>query len=473
MTLSELTQKQTYDDVTISGLALDSRAIKPGYLFAAFAGEKVDGCDYIESALARGASAILAMPGLADMPVPYIQSENPRRTFAKMAARFYGVQPRTIVALTGTNGKSSTVEFLRQIWAYAGMKAACFGTLGLTSDKGVKPLTHTTPNSVALHKMLAGLAQDGITHTGMEASSHGLEQYRLDGVQLAAVGFTNLTQDHLDYHADMEDYFKAKARLFTKLAPKGAPAIINIDGEWGQKMTSIARAAGLKIISVGQVGDDIRIAKITPRAASQNINLVWDDIPINLDVPLAGVFQVYNVVTALALAVHTGVLKDIALEAVKHLKGVAGRMEKAGETKDGAPVFIDFAHTPDGLEKLLLGLRPHTKRRIAVVFGCGGDRDADKRPKMGAIADKYADRVIVTDDNPRSELPSKIRKQVLSGCPSAEEIGDREHAIKHGIFRLEKGDCLVIAGKGHESGQIVGDKIIPFSDVAIAQKYLS
>ena len=460
-------------DPDITALTADSRGAQAGSLFAALPGVKVDGRDFITKALENGADAVLTLPGQADMPVPYIKSENPRQTFARMAAKLYAGQPRVIAAMTGTNGKSSTIEFLRQIWDYAGKNAACFGTLGVTTKRGVTPLTHTTPDSVALHQTLQSLSKDGVTHAGMEASSHGLKQYRLDGVKLAAVGFTNLTQDHFDYHPDMDDYFEAKARLFTELAPKGAPAVINVDGKWGRKMAEVAAASGLDVMSVGWAGEDIRISEITPRAASQTLELVWDGKRIKIELPLAGEFQVLNAVSALGLAVSTGVSKEIALEGLKTLRGVAGRMEKAGETKDGAPVFIDFAHTPDGLEKLLRGVRPHTMGKVVVVFGCGGDRDPDKRPKMGAIAEKLADHAIVTDDNPRGEVPALVRAEVLKGCPNAEEIGDRAAAIARGIALLEKGDCLVIAGKGHESGQIVGGKVLPFSDVAVAREILS
>lgn len=474
MMLSALIAPQKIDglDVNITNLTADSRAVVAGSLFAALPGTAADGRDYIENALENGASAVLSLPGLAEVPVPYIADAEPRQLYAKIAARLHTGQPETMVAMTGTNGKSSTIEFLRQIWSYAGKQAACFGTLGVTTDGGVEPLRHTTPDAVALHQTLQGLAGSGITHAGMEASSHGLQQYRLDGVKLAAVGFTNLTQDHFDYHDTMEDYFIAKSRLFTELSPKGIPAVINVDGEYGRRMVDIATTAGLDVMRVGWAGDDIRIAEVTPHPSSQNLELMWDGKRIKVELPLAGEFQVLNAVSALGLAVATGVARDVALEALTHLKGVAGRMEMAGRTDVGAPVFVDFAHTPDGLEKLLRGVRPHTMGRIIVVFGCGGDRDPDKRPKMGGIADKLADLVIVTDDNPRTEIAADIRKAVLVGCPEATEIGDRAEAIKHGISLLQKGDCLVIAGKGHELGQIVGDKIIPFNDVEIARGLL-
>ncbi len=480
MMLSDLIapQKLTGPDVDITSLSADSRAVQAGSLFAALPGTVADGRDYIGSALKNGASAVLSLPGLEGIFVPYIASDEPRQLYARIAARLNAGQPETIVAMTGTNGKSSTIEFLRQIWEYAGKNAACFGTLGVTTKQGVEPLKHTTPDAVALHQTLQGLAGSGITHAGMEASSHGLQQYRLDGVNLAAVGFTNLTQDHFDYHDTMEEYFTAKSRLFTELAPKGVPAVINVDGDYGRRMAKLAQDAGLDVMQVGWSGDDIRIAELSPRASSQNLELVWGEKRIKVELPLAGEFQVFNAVSALGLAVKTGVAKDIALEALTHLVGVAGRMELAGRkgvgsTDAGAPVFVDFAHTPDGLEKLLRGVRPHTMGRIIVVFGCGGDRDPDKRPKMGEIAARLADIAIVTDDNPRTEIPAKIRAAVLIGCPDAQEIGDRAKAIAHGISLLKHDDCLVIAGKGHEQGQIVGDKIIPFSDVQIAKELLS
>ncbi len=475
MMLSSLVAPQMINgpDVEISGLTSDSRAVGEGYLFAALPGTQADGRDYIGNALANGAVAVLSTAGLADIPVPYIGHDNPRRLYADIAAKLYPGQPDILVALTGTNGKSSTIEFLRQIWEYAGYNAACFGTLGVTSQQGVAPLEHTTPDAVALHQTLAGLAGAGIGHAGMEASSHGLAQYRLDGVRLAAVGFTNLTQDHFDYHDNMEDYFLAKSRLFTQLAPGNTPAIINVDGTYGRRMARLAEAAGLDVMRVGWGGEHIRIAELAPRASSQSLQLMWDGKRVTISLPLAGEFQALNAVTALGLAVKTGVEKQVALEALAQLRGVSGRMQLAGHTHMGAPVFVDFAHTPDGLEKLLRGVRPHTMGRIIIVFGCGGDRDPDKRPKMGKIADKLADLVIVTDDNPRTERPADIRAAVLAGCPGAREIAERGEAIKYGISRLQKNDCLVIAGKGHETGQIIGNKTIPFSDIAVAREALS
>lgn len=455
-----------------TGLTSDSRAVKPGMIFAALPGTIADGRDYIEQALEKGASAILSTHGLPKLPVPYFASDNPRKLYAQFAKRFFAGQPETLVAMTGTNGKSSTVEFLRQIWAYAGLKAACFGTLGIQSPKGYRPLTHTTPDAVALHATLSELEKEGVTHVAMEASSHGLDQARLDGVEITASGFSNLTQDHFDYHTDAEDYFAAKTRLFTELTPKNAPVIINVNDAYGQRVAKMCEDRGQNVIRVGWSGEDVRIDEVMPRASSQLIDLVLSGKRHKIVLPLAGEFQVLNAVAAFALARETGVSENKALEALAHLQGVAGRLERAGQTKDGAPIFVDFAHTEDGLDKLLRSVRPHTLGNIIIVFGCGGDRDPDKRPKMGRIAAKLADRVIVTDDNPRTEKAAKIRTAVLTGCPDALEIGDRANAIRAGIEQLGPKDCLVIAGKGHEQGQIVGTKVIPFCDVTQARKAL-
>lgn len=451
-------------DEQVVGLTCDSREVKPGFVFAALPGTVTDGRKFIESALEKGASAIVST-GDMDLPVPYLASAEPRVAYAQMAAKLYAGQPKTLVAMTGTNGKSSTVEFLRQIWAYAGKQAACFGTLGVQAPKGYRPLTHTTPDAVALHKTLSELSSEGVTHAAMEASSHGLDQYRLDAVQITAAGFTNLTQDHFDYHADAEDYFLAKARLFAGLTPANAPVVINTNDEYGQRLVKMCEERGQDVMQVGWSGQDIRIDEVMPRAASQMITLVVKSERHKIELPLAGEFQVLNAISALGLAMVTGVEKGTALKALENLEGVAGRMERAGQTKDGAPIFVDFAHTEDGLDKLLRSVRPHTMGKIVVAFGCGGDRDPDKRPKMGKVAAKLADDVIVTDDNPRTEDAATVRKAVLKGCPDAAEIGDRAAAIREGIKRLAPQDCLVIAGKGHEQGQIVGTEVIPFSDV--------
>jgi UDP-N-acetylmuramoyl-L-alanyl-D-glutamate--2,6-diaminopimelate ligase len=470
MKLSDIISSAGSEAVT--GLTSDSRNVTPGMIFAAIPGTQFDGRDYIPQALANGASAVLSQPGLPALSVPVIAHDNVRLAYSQLAKKLYPQQPACLAAVTGTNGKSSTVEFLRQIWASAGEAGASLGTLGVTSPRGYSPLSHTTPDAAALHQNLAALAAEGVTHLGMEASSHGLKQHRLDSVDITAVGFTNLTQDHFDYHPDMDDYFTAKARLFTELAGPETPAVINVNDIYGQRILALCKERGQPVLSVGWTGADIHINEIMPKASGQKIELNLLGERVSLTVPLAGEFQVLNVVQALGLAIVTGVDPKTAIAALPSLSGVAGRMERVGMTPQGAPVFVDFAHTEDGLEKLLRGIRPHISGRIIIVFGCGGDRDPDKRPKMGAVAAKLADEVIVTDDNPRSEDAGSIRASVMTGCPSADEIGDRAAAIAQGIARLKAKDCLVIAGKGHENGQIIKGEVLPFNDADVARRVL-
>lgn len=448
---------------TVRGLTLDSRKVEPGFVFAALPGVKVHGRDFIPKALTAGASVILTDEPV-EAPVPVIAVPEPAALLARMAARFYPRQPGHIVAITGTNGKSSTVEFLRQIWAGAGIEAACLGTLGVTRGNSVEVTGYTTPDAVALQAALDRLAGEGVTHLGMEASSHGLKQHRMDGVRLQVGAFTNLTQDHLDYHPDFADYFASKLKLFTERLPADGRAVINVDSEWGGKMAASARERGLEVLTMGWRGSDLAIREITPRAASQSVIFAWKGREHALDIPLVGEFQILNALGAAAIALSDGVAEASVLDTLKGLSGVPGRLEKVGETAAGAPVLVDYAHTPDGLDKLLRAARPHTRGRVIVIFGCGGDRDASKRAKMGVIAANQADHVIVTDDNPRSEDPAAIRKAVLKGCPRAEEIADRAEAIRHGVAMLKAGDCLLIAGKGHETGQTVGDIVHPFDD---------
>ncbi|MEM7729363.1 MAG: UDP-N-acetylmuramoyl-L-alanyl-D-glutamate--2,6-diaminopimelate ligase [Pseudomonadota bacterium] len=460
-------------DAPVAGLSCDSRTVEPGFVFAALPGSALDGRDFIPQAVNNGAIAILSTPDADSQGLPLITSDAPRRDYARLAHRLHAGQPETVVAVTGTNGKSSSVEFLRQIWDSAGRRSACFGTLGVRTKDGLEPMSHTTPDALALHKTLADLEAKGITHAAMEASSHGLDQRRMDEVDIAAAGFTNLTQDHYDYHGTPEAYFQAKARLFTELLPEGRPVVVMVDDEAGRTLHDMCVERGFPVTSVGWAGRDVRIAEIMPRAASQMLTLVIDGEHHTVELPLAAEFQALNAVTALGLALVTGVLKEDALRGLEGLTGVAGRLEMAGRKSNGAPVFVDFAHTEDGLSKLLRSVRPHVEGKLRVVFGCGGDRDPDKRSKMGAAACRFSDDVIVTDDNPRSEVPAAIRAEVLKGCPDAAEIGDRRAAIAEGIARLEPGDCLVVAGKGHEQGQIVGDTVIPFNDVTVVRELLS
>ncbi|MGF1463667.1 MAG: UDP-N-acetylmuramoyl-L-alanyl-D-glutamate--2,6-diaminopimelate ligase [Maricaulaceae bacterium] len=460
-------------DIDITGLSLDSRMIRPGEVFAALPGARVDGAAFAQAAVNAGAVAVLAARGVAVADAPVINVDDPARVLAQMAARVYGPQPSTVIAVTGTNGKSSTVEFLRQIWAVAGRRAGALGTLGLTLDNAREPLAHTTPDAITLHKTLAHAAESGVDHLAMEASSHGLVQRRLDGVRLSAVGFTNITQDHLDYHPDFEAYFDAKARLFEALAPRGAPAVIMVDDARGRAMAERADKAGLNVIPIGWSGTVWKLDEIEPGAAGQRLRLTIDGQAETVALPLPGEFQALNALTAAALAHADGVAVETILEALRGLSGVCGRLEPVGATPHGARVYVDYAHTPDGLDKALRALRPHTAARLIVVFGCGGDRDADKRPKMGAAAAKLADAVIITDDNPRSEEPSAIRAAIRAGAPNAREIADRAAAIDTAVGELEPGDVLLIAGKGHETGQIIGDTVIAFSDQETARAALA
>lgn len=450
--------------IDIEGLTLDSRHVKPGYLFAALPGVSVHGRQFVDQAVANGAVVVLTDAPLDRDDVAVIAVEDPAAELARIAARFYPEQPAHIVAVTGTNGKSSTVDFLRQIWTFAGLDGASLGTLGVARGDQLETTGYTTPDAVALHRALDALARDGVTHLGMEASSHGLKQRRMDGARLSLAGFTNLTQDHLDYHPDFADYYASKQKLFTERMPADGKAVINTDSEWGAKMADAARSRGLEVFTVGWRGEHLQIREVTPRPASQDVVFSWLGEEYELALPLVGEFQVLNAVAAAALAMVGGLSSDVVLPALKTLKGVPGRLEKVGETALHAPVLVDYAHTPDGLDKLLRAARPHTRGRVIIVFGCGGDRDASKRSKMGVIAANQADAVIITDDNPRSEDPELIRAAILKGCPSAREIPNRAEAIQAGVDMLGEGDCLLIAGKGHETGQTVGDVVHPFDD---------
>ena len=451
-------------EAEVTGITADSRRVQPGYVFAAMQGVVADGRKFIPSAIENGAIAVLG----EDLPdtgsVARVEVENARLALADVSARFYPKQPEQIVAITGTNGKSSTVDFLRQIWQAAGLKSASMGTLGAIGPSGHIDLGHTTPDPVAIHATLQTLAQDGVTHAAMEASSHGLAQYRLDAVNLSAVAFTNLTQDHLDYHNTMDEYRAAKPRLFSELAPRGCPAVVNADSDQRLFFEQAAHEAGLDLVSVGWRGTDLKIEELMPKATGQRLFLNWRGHKAAIDLPLIGEFQALNALTAAGLALAGGLDLQAVADGMSARKPVKGRLEYVGETGEGAGVFVDYAHTPAGLDVLIRAARPHTAGRLIVVFGCGGDRDRGKRPQMGEIAAKHADHVIVTDDNPRSEDPSAIRADVLAGVPNGVEIGDRGEAIAQAVHDLRKGDTLLIAGKGHETGQIIGDTVVPFSD---------
>lgn len=452
-------------DVEINGITADSRRVQPGFLFAALQGVAADGRAFIPGAVEKGAVAILGR-GLAGMLEGAIgvEVDEPRLALAQAAAKFYPRQPGKMVAITGTNGKSSTVDFLRQIWSHCGHRAASMGTLGAVGPKGSFDLGHTTPDPVAIHETLQKLAEEGVTHCAMEASSHGLAQYRLDGVKLSAGAFTNLTQDHLDYHPTFDDYRAAKLRLVADLLPPSCPMIINADSDERTTFQKAAEASACPVVSVGWRGADLKIAELMPRAKGQKLLLNWRGTEASVELSLIGEFQALNALTAAGLALSLGETLDDVLAGMAALEPVKGRMEFVGETEQGAAIFVDYAHTPDGLDTLLRAARPHTAERLVLVFGAGGDRDPFKRPLMGEVAARHADLVIVTDDNPRSEVPESIRRAIIETVPGASEIGDRRAAIYEGIGRLSTGDTLLIAGKGHETGQIVAGKTYPFSD---------
>lgn len=456
--------------IEINGITADSRNVRKGYLFAALSGAKRDGARFISDAVAKGAAAILVERQIEDLPppVPVIADENPRRRLALLAARFYGKQPAHVVAVTGTSGKTSVASFARQLWSIIGQPAASLGTLGVVAPDFTEKLEHTTPDPVTLHEHLARLKSANIDRLAMEASSHGLDQFRLDGVQLQAAAFTNLTRDHLDYHPTPEDYLTAKLRLFKALLPSGATAVVNADSDVYAAVRSVAAERGLRLLSYGREGRDLRILMQEPHLTGQRLKLEIFGRKVDIDLSLIGGFQAGNALAAYALvSVVEG--ERLRPEMLAQLVGVPGRMEHVATRSNGAAIFVDYAHKPDALESALLALRPHAQNRIHLVFGCGGDRDAGKRPLMGAIAARLADQVIVTDDNPRSEQPALIRQAILAGCPNALEIGDRAQAIAYAVKNLASGDLLLIAGKGHEIGQIVGQEVHPFNDAEVAQ----
>lgn len=462
-------------DPEIAGMTANSRAVEPGFLFAALPGTQSDGRDFIADALAKGAAAVLAPSGTilpsSDHDVPLLTSENPRRRLALLAARFYGDQPTVAAAVTGTNGKTSVAWFTRRIWEALGHHPAAMGTLGVSADTVPDTVGAglTTADPVSLHRDLRLLADNGIDHIVIEASSHGLEQSRLDGVRFAAGAFTNLSRDHLDYHKTMDSYRAAKLRLFDSVLPPDATAVLNADSEDYPFFSSVARARGLRLIDYGRAAREIRIDGIEPFAAGQKLRLSMFGQRHEITLPLPGAFQARNALCALGLAIACGDDPEAALGVLPTLDSPPGRLELVARRSNGAAVYVDYAHTPDALASVLGAMRPHTAGQLAVVFGCGGDRDRGKRPQMGTIARDLADIAIVTDDNPRNEDALTIRQEILIACPDATEIGDRAEAIHHGIATLGPDDVLVIAGKGHETGQIVGDRVFPFNDAQVAR----
>ncbi|MER8729330.1 UDP-N-acetylmuramoyl-L-alanyl-D-glutamate--2,6-diaminopimelate ligase [Mesorhizobium sp. M1227] len=453
-------------DMEVTGISSDSRQVTRGVVFFALSGSKADGAAYAADAASRGAAAIVVGKGsaVAGLPVPVLVVDDPRLALALSAARFFGMQPQTMVAVTGTSGKTSVAAFTRQIWEQAGFAAASIGTTGVVAPGRNEYGSLTTPDPVALHRLLKELAEAGVTHASMEASSHGLDQRRLDGVKLAAGGFTNLGRDHMDYHPTVEDYHCAKLRLFDALLPKGAPAVIFADDPWSEPTIKAARAAGLNVLTVGRHGDFLRLKRVEHERHRQRAEVEADGVLHEVDLPLAGDFQIANALVSAGLAISTGTSVAKALMALEKLKGAPGRLDLVGTAANGAPVYVDYAHKPDALENVLASVRPFTTGRVIVVFGCGGDRDRGKRPIMGEIATRLADVVIVTDDNPRSEVPETIRAAILEAAPGAIEIGDRRKAIHEAVGMLHAGDTLIVAGKGHEEGQTIGTETLHFSD---------
>ena len=460
-------------ETVVTGLAVDSRAVKPGMLFAALPGATAHGAEFIQYALRMGAGAVLTDPAGAQLAAEALSGsaaavvivQDPRQALAYAAALWFGAQPDTMVAVTGTNGKTSVANFTRQIWMALGHAAINIGTTGVEGSWEA-PSPHTTPEPVTLHRLLADAAAAGVTHAAMEASSHGLEQRRMDGVRLKAAGFTNFTQDHLDYHHTFEAYFAAKAGLFDRLLPDDGIAVINMDDPRGADIAAIADARGQRIISVGHgAGNDLRLLGQRFDATGQDLRFSWGDHNHQVRLGLIGGFQAENVMLAAGLAIGSGASVREVVAVLPQLQGVRGRMQLAARRSNGASVFVDYAHTPDALETALKALRPHVMGRIIVVFGAGGDRDTGKRPLMGAAARDHADVLYVTDDNPRSEDPASIRAAIMAACPDANEVGDRAEAILLGVDALGPGDALLIAGKGHESGQTIAGNVYPFDDV--------
>lgn len=464
-------------DTEINGICFDTRKLRPGNLYAAISGSRVDGHVFIPDALAAGAAAILGSDSARNYAtaVPVVVDGNPRLRLSQMAARLTPGQPGTTVAVTGTNGKTSVASFTRQIWDRVGMRAASLGTLGVESE-GRWPATQlTTPDPVLLHRLCSDLARAGIDHLALEASSHGLDQFRLDALNFRAAAFTNISRDHYDYHGSYEAYYTAKKRLFSELLMPGGLAVINADVPEAGDLAALLDRRGIEMVDYGFKARRYRIVAIEVGTVGQLVRLSIDGTACEVDSPLVGQFQASNMVAALGLAVAGGAPLDKAMAQLSCLRPAPGRMEHVVTHPSGAPAFVDFSHTPDSLEKALVALRPHTDGRLVVVFGCGGDRDPGKRPIMGEVAGRLADHVIVTDDNPRSEEPGRIRSEILAATPKdrTEEIGDRARAIRAAFAGLNGGDVLLVAGKGHESGQLVGTTLLPFNDAEELRKVLA
>ncbi len=464
--LSNLLQRDLASDPEISGVTADSRKVRPGFLFVALPGSKSDGRSFIPAALDAGAAAVLAPDDVSGLAAPVVHASDLRRAYALAARAFYGAQPKTCVAVTGTNGKTSVAVFCRQIFERLGHSSASMGTLGVQArHEQLTPPGLTTPDAADVSRLLADLAGKGVTHLALEASSHGVDQRRLDGVDMTAAGFTNLTQDHLDYHGTMGAYRAAKLRLFESLLPRGGVAVLNADSEAFGAFASAAVGSGQTVFSVGEAGQGLKLVDRQLVPEGQRLGLQIDGCRHDVLLPLAGGFQASNALVAAGLCIGAGEAAEKVLAALEHIEGAPGRLQRVGSGGKGGEAYVDYAHTPDGLETVLKALRPHARGRLIVVFGAGGDRDRGKRPLMGQAAATLADVAIVTDDNPRSEEPASIRAAILAAAPGAKEIGDRREAIRAASAMLQDGDVLVVAGKGHEQGQTVGSTVHPFDDV--------
>jgi UDP-N-acetylmuramoyl-L-alanyl-D-glutamate--2,6-diaminopimelate ligase len=459
------------EDAVVTGFAIDHRKVAPGTIFGAFAGARFNGEDFIADAVKSGAVAIVARPEARVEGAVHIADANPREKFARLAAKFFAPFPETAVAVTGTNGKTSTVEMTRQLWRMRGFHAASIGTLGVTTADDTVSTGLTTPDIVTFLSNVAGLAREGVSHVAFEASSHGLSQYRTEGLPVKAAAFTNLSRDHLDYHGDMETYFHAKMRLFADVLDiDGGTAVVWADDPNSPRIEDLARQRGNKLVTVGEHGKTLRLVDREPTLLGQGLVIEAEGQTFKVNLPLIGAYQAANALVAAGLVIATGGSVAQTLSDLSRLQPVRGRLERAVITKVGAPVYVDYAHTPDALEAAIAALKPHTKGRLIIVFGAGGDRDTGKRAPMGQAATAGADVVIVTDDNPRSEDAAAIRAQVLEGAPGAIEIGGRREAIRAAIDMAGSEDIVLVAGKGHEQGQIVGDMVLPFDDVSVARE---
>jgi len=459
-----------YADQKVTGFAIDNRKVAPGTIFGAFQGTSVNGEDFIEDAINRGAIAIVARSEASVEGAFHIVSDNPRQKFAHVAARYFGPYPDMVAAVTGTNGKTSVAELTRQLWSMNGHKSASIGTLGVTTSSDQVRTGLTTPDIVTFLANMTGLSREGVSHTIFEASSHGLDQYRSEGLEVDIAVFTNLSRDHLDYHGDMENYLLAKMRLFDEMLKDKGVAIFWTDDEWSDKAMQHAKARSLKIMTVGRNGESIKLLKRTPTQLGQEMVVEVQNEEYKINLPLIGAYQAANVLLSAAIVIASGMEVEVVLNNISRLQPVSGRLERAAITKAGAPIYVDYAHTPDGLKAAIEALRPHTSGKLITIIGAGGDRDIGKRPLMGAAAVMGSDYVIITDDNPRSEDPASIRADIMVAAKEAEEIGDRRLAISHAIQMTKAGDIILLAGKGHEEGQIVGDTIFPFNDVQVARE---